>query len=120
MYDSMDCAQLLLTAGADPDRRSGSDRDKRQTPLHIAAREGKCALVRLLLCYGADIEIEDAEGRNVVDLAEAYGHLEAQQVRREKQMEPVLEALHCLNYYSSCYSFLISPHRRYWKSSPLV
>ena len=119
MYDSMDCAQLLLTAGADPDRRSGSDRDKRQTPLHIAAREGKCALVRLLLCYGADIEIEDAEGRNVVDLAEAYGHLEAQQVRREKHKWNQCWK-HCIVLTISCYSFLISPHRRYWKSSPLV
>ena len=78
----MDCAQLLLTAGADPNRRCDSQRAKRRTPLHVAAREGKCALVRLLLCYGADIELEDAEGRNAVDLAEEHGHLETQQVGR--------------------------------------
>ena len=80
IYDSVDCAQLLLTAGADPNLRCVTDRAKHRTPLHVAAREGKCALVRLLLCYGADIEMEDAEGRNAVDLAESHGHLETQQV----------------------------------------
>ena len=50
--------EMLLEAGAGPDRRNPSQ----ETALHLAARHGRTASARLLLGAGADCGLRDAEG----------------------------------------------------------
>lgn len=48
------------------------DYDKRR-PLHIAAAEGSTAAVRLLVEYGADVNVTDRWGKTAADEAESIG-----------------------------------------------
>ena len=48
--------------------------DARNTPLHIAAREGHTGLVRLLLAAGADAAAKNKAGDSPQDLALAFEH----------------------------------------------
>jgi uncharacterized protein len=66
----LDCARVLLDAGADPNGRGGLG----GTPLHTAAQSGDVALVRLLLAHGADPALAGDDGRTPPDLARAAGH----------------------------------------------
>jgi len=46
------CAQMLLKSGADPNITM----ENGETPLHVAARNGRLRIIRLLLQDGADLE----------------------------------------------------------------
>jgi uncharacterized protein len=62
-------AHDLLAAGASPNVGQQGD----NTPLHEAAFRGHEELVRLLLEYGADPTVPNAEGKRPVDLAREAG-----------------------------------------------
>lgn len=53
-------AQHLIDQGADVNRRG----NRNQTPLHVAARSGREDMVRLLLKYGANVNVRDDDGRS--------------------------------------------------------
>ncbi|MFF8785113.1 ankyrin repeat domain-containing protein [Streptomyces sp. NPDC015125] len=57
-------ARLLLEADADPDARH-----RGRTPLMAAAERGSIAVVRALLCHGADPRLTDTWGRTAGDMA---------------------------------------------------
>jgi len=59
------CAELLLDNDAPIDPM---DRNK-TTPLHLAAENGHDRMIELLLKRGANIAMEDAYGRNLLELA---------------------------------------------------
>lgn len=64
---SLECAQLLIDAHANPNR-VGQNGD---TPLHIAARLGHLDVQRLLIKSGADTKMPNREGVTPVDLAKS-------------------------------------------------
>jgi len=57
---------LLLQHGADVNVRTHSN--KGMTPVMIAAVNGHADIVRLLIDYGADLTIDDLDGRTIYDL----------------------------------------------------
>lgn len=61
---SIDCCQLLLANGADVNLKS---RCTGQTPIHQATAERKPDFVTLLIRYGADVLLEDGEGKTPLD-----------------------------------------------------
>ncbi|KAH0555888.1 hypothetical protein GP486_006166 [Trichoglossum hirsutum] len=63
-------AELLLKNGAG----TAAVDNKRQTTLHLAAREGLGELAKLLLKEGADIAVIDIDGRTPLHWAAAMGH----------------------------------------------
>ncbi|XP_033120529.1 leucine-rich repeat serine/threonine-protein kinase 1-like isoform X2 [Anneissia japonica] len=65
---SVKCVELLLQCGAEPNT-SANDRYHCFTPLHLAARDGKMETMKLLLDFGADIEIKDSEHCKPMDVA---------------------------------------------------
>lgn len=68
-------AQQLLAHGARIDARAPAVAGS-YTPLMLAARERKAALVRLLLASGADPAARDGEGLTAAQIAERAGHTE--------------------------------------------
>ncbi|KAJ1476807.1 ankyrin repeat-containing domain protein, partial [Baffinella frigidus] len=68
----------LLSEGADIEDRDGlgADTNARGGPLHWAARDGRGAVVGLLLEHGPDVKAKDKNGRTPEDLANARGHLQ--------------------------------------------
>ena len=70
---SFDVARLLLEAGADKDKGSGSFES---TPLCMATMQGHVEIVRVLLEAKADTERHDTHGRCPAVMAAFYGHLE--------------------------------------------
>ena len=46
-----------------------------QTPLHLACQEGHLDVVRILIAYGASLELIDNEGRTPLDLAAGHEHV---------------------------------------------
>ena len=91
-YDFTNVAEILLDNGADVNLLN---------PLLIAARSGNVKMVQLLLAKGANINATDAEGRNVLQIAEQEGYTIAEQQGRAnivkflKDYETV-EAIHLL------------------------
>jgi ankyrin repeat protein len=91
-YDFTNVAEILLDNGADVNLLN---------PLLIAARAGNVKMVQLLLAKGANINATDAEGRNVLQIAEQQGYTIAEQQGRAnivkflKDYETV-EAIHLL------------------------
>lgn len=63
-------AELLLTRGADIEALT----KLRVSPLTLAARQGRVALVRFLLDKGAKIDQRASDGSNALILASYYGH----------------------------------------------
>ena len=59
------CAKLLLENDAP---LNPLDRSK-TTPLHLAAQNGHERIITLLLDAGADIAMEDVDGRNALEIA---------------------------------------------------
>lgn len=55
----IETVQHLLDAGAEINVRSGPTRS---SPLHMTARRGNLELAKLLISFGADLEIRDAKG----------------------------------------------------------
>lgn len=68
-----DIARILIARGAALDAAAPMAAGG-YTPLMLAAREGKTALVRLLLDSGARVDVQDAEGLTAEQLAERAGH----------------------------------------------
>ncbi|MGD8378846.1 MAG: ankyrin repeat domain-containing protein [Gammaproteobacteria bacterium] len=64
---SLECAELLLDAGANPDARQHGG----YTPLMGAAAGGHVEIAELLLDYQADAGLEDDQGRTARDIAQA-------------------------------------------------
>ena len=91
-YDFTNVAEILLDNGADVNLLN---------PLLIAAHAGNVKMVQLLLAKGANINATDAEGRNVLQIAEQQGYTIAEQQGRAnivkflKDYETV-EAIHLL------------------------
>ena len=83
-YDFTNVAEILLDNGADVNLLN---------PLLIAARSGNVIMVKLLLAKGANINATDAEGQNVLQIAEQQGHTNI--VKFLKDYETV-EAIHLL------------------------
>jgi ankyrin repeat protein len=68
-HGQAETARLLLTAGADVDRRN----DRGQTPLGGVAFKGDTALVELLLAAGADLEADNGGGMTPLMFAAMFG-----------------------------------------------
>ena len=67
----LDIVTLLLEAGADVNHVATEDQDQPGfTPLHYAVDLGKTELVALLLRFGADSDIENADGERPLDRLE--------------------------------------------------
>jgi hypothetical protein len=60
--------RLLLDHGADPNIRTWKP-DGGSTPLHLAVRNGKIDIARLLLEHGASVEAQNGEGWTPFDVA---------------------------------------------------
>ncbi|XP_053114728.1 ankyrin repeat and SOCS box protein 10 isoform X2 [Hemicordylus capensis] len=69
--ESVECARLLLSHGAPV---NGASEEEEETPLHVAARLGLTAHVRLLLRSGADLEAKNATGQTPLNAACAQPH----------------------------------------------
>jgi ankyrin repeat protein len=63
-----DCAQALLEAGANIGQRTGT-LTKSSTPLHLAAEYSHPNLVRYLIDEGADISLQNSEGKSCLETA---------------------------------------------------
>lgn len=46
-----------------------------QTPLHLACQEGHLDVVRILISYGASLQLRDNEGRTPLDSAAGHEHV---------------------------------------------
>ncbi len=70
--DTLEVAELLLGAGADPNARDKNG----QTPLMYAAENGDLAMIRWLLEHGADPAVKDDLGETALDSADGYTYLD--------------------------------------------
>ena len=66
-YGSIQLVRLLISQSADIDV---TDRQQ-ETPLYKAVRNGHMALARLLLEHGADTNLQNKDGKRVIDVARA-------------------------------------------------
>ncbi len=57
---------MLVDAGVDVNAKSLNG----ETPLHAAARQGKGAIVEILLAAGAEVDVRDSEGNTPLSLAQ--------------------------------------------------
>nr|XP_020654954.1 ankyrin repeat and SOCS box protein 16 isoform X1 [Pogona vitticeps] len=64
--ESLPCAQMLLEYGALVNQNT---RDRRASPLHVAAKHGLDDHVKLYLCYGANIGHRNREGETALNSA---------------------------------------------------
>ncbi|KAH3749199.1 hypothetical protein DPMN_183691 [Dreissena polymorpha] len=64
LADRLECAELLLKAGAQTNMKDKGGR----TALHWAAHKGNVRLIKLLLSKGADCHMKDNEGQTAVHL----------------------------------------------------
>lgn len=69
-HDLDSLVAFLLQRGAPTTALKGE-----RSPLHAACKEGRAAIVTMLLDHGADIEHEDEKGRTPLQLAQAHGRL---------------------------------------------
>jgi len=58
--------RILLTYGANP---NAINPQYGRSPLHIAVEEGNIESIKLLISFGADLDLEDAKGDRAVSLA---------------------------------------------------
>ncbi|XP_072178814.1 leucine-rich repeat serine/threonine-protein kinase 1-like [Diadema setosum] len=84
--ESVECVRILLEAGADPNVGAKEIYSK-YTPLHVAAKDGKLQMVRLLVEYGADLETREVKRLTAVELARINFRQECVQYLRNKQAE---------------------------------
>ena len=68
---------FLLRNGADVNLYN---RDTRETPLHVAARNGRELIIKMLLKYGANPNCPNSSGCLPLHLAAAEGYLEIVEV----------------------------------------
>lgn len=64
---STDIVEMLLARGANP---NSAEIEKKDTPLHTAARCGNKRIMECLLNHGADINAKDSSGKTPVDYAQ--------------------------------------------------
>lgn len=62
---ALECARLLLEAGANPSKADGVG----DSPLHEAARMGHLDIQRLLIKAGANMKAKNGQGLTPIDLA---------------------------------------------------
>ena len=55
-------------------KRDPITKDLELTPIHIAAHEGRCDVLELLVAHGADLNPKTKEGRSPLDLAAIHNH----------------------------------------------
>merc|ERR1711862_126943 len=67
--DQIDVARFLIINGAN----INSQNDDGYTPLHHAAWASNTEMVRLLLSYGAKVDIRDQWGQSALDIAKRGG-----------------------------------------------
>mmetsp|Transcript_16144 Transcript_16144/g.38287 ORF Transcript_16144/g.38287 Transcript_16144/m.38287 type:complete len:685 (+) Transcript_16144:477-2531(+) len=70
-YGQLGVVQLLVSSGADVNRRSGN---RMMSPLHRAASWGRADVVDYLLQAGADQSLKDSAGMSALHLAAQHGH----------------------------------------------
>ncbi|PNP50515.1 hypothetical protein THARTR1_08731 [Trichoderma harzianum] len=78
MVNSLDNASLLNLVH--------EDQVEKNTPLHIAAKFGYTAIVRLLLGKGVDVRLEDSSGNTAIQLSASAGHLDVLRVLLEHHL----------------------------------
>ncbi|WP_433548145.1 ankyrin repeat domain-containing protein [Streptomyces sp. CA-294286] len=90
--DRAGAVRLLLAAGADPDRPSGSGDDPRggDLPLCAAAVGGHTEVVRALLAAGARPDLREAYGFTALIWAAGRGHAETARALLEHGADPDL------------------------------
>ncbi|XP_033827187.1 ankyrin repeat and SOCS box protein 16 [Periophthalmus magnuspinnatus] len=86
---SLQCAELLLSGGAEVDARM---RDSRLTPLHIASRRALDKHVDLFLSYGADVLATNQEGETPLNAACSGAERPAEAGRYLRVVQMLLEA----------------------------
>ena len=60
-----DVIELLLKYGNDPNKKN----QKKETPLHIACKQGRLDILKLLIAYFGDPEAETSRGENILHYA---------------------------------------------------
>jgi len=88
LHNNLEIAELLLKAGADTEEPSMS----KNTPLQSAVMGKKRAMVALLLKYGADKNIANSFGRNVLEIAQ-FKHGQMDVDRSIINMEEIIKLL---------------------------
>lgn len=69
--------EVLLAAGADPDARDSVDIDGlpvHLAPLHYAILNNHADAVAMLLCYGADAQVQSGRGESALQIAQRLGN----------------------------------------------
>ena len=72
----MHAMELLLAHGANKDAESG----KKETPLFLAAREGKLEAVKFLVMHNAQRHLADSMDQTPIDVARDHLHTDIEQV----------------------------------------
>ncbi len=78
-----DIAQVLIDAGADPDKWTKNG----DTPMLIAARRGHAGVVEVLIAAGAYVNDTDRTGRTPLMLAEERNHQQVTRLLRDAGAE---------------------------------
>ncbi|XP_046894601.1 ankyrin repeat and SOCS box protein 16 [Hypomesus transpacificus] len=86
---SFQCAELLLTGGAEA---NVSTSESKLTPLHVAALRGLEEHVELLLTYGADVLARNREGETALNAACSGAERPAEAGRYLRVVQMLLEA----------------------------
>ena len=74
--------KILLDKGA---KANVVDSNEHFTPLMHAAAEGNLDVVKLLVAYGADLDLKDVDGDNAESFARQAGHTEIADYLRSLQ-----------------------------------
>ena len=114
-HDQLEVARYLLEQGEDRDEAGWYNND---TPLHNATHRGRLDLVRLLVEYGADMDIANNRGETPLRMAvdSVGGNLDSLRYLLEQGADvnkadndgntPLLYAVKMGNYYNSSNAFL--------------
>jgi hypothetical protein len=89
-YNRIDIVEVLLKAGADPNRE-GTGMNSTGFPLNSACRGGNYEIVRLLVEDGAAINVKDCEGRRGTPLLDALDPVPAKWEERGRIVEYLLK-----------------------------
>lgn len=71
-HNQAELVDLLIRHGASVDR---DDEHRQDAPLHTAAAKGFRNVVVTLICYGADVNAVNGEGRTALAMAVKHGHV---------------------------------------------
>ncbi|OPB40882.1 hypothetical protein A0O28_0009630 [Trichoderma guizhouense] len=78
MVNNLDNASLLNQVHV--------DQAAKNTPLHIAAKFGYTAIVKLLLSKGVNVSLEDSSGNTAIQLSASAGHLDVLRILLEHHL----------------------------------